>query len=135
MVGPMANPVASLLRQHDELLARLDATVARLAALTAPLRELLAYLETEVDGHFVVEEQVLFPKLAGSAAVAPEAIPLFVEEHAAARAHARALGEALQHGTVACQVAAAEALIDLLRAHVAKEDAMLLAVAAVTPHL
>ncbi|MEB2283741.1 MAG: hemerythrin domain-containing protein [Myxococcales bacterium] len=131
----MKGEVATLLRQHDETLASLDAIAERLAALAAPLRELVAYFEAEMEEHFAVEEERLFPQLAACADVAPDTIPLLVAEHGAARARLGELAEALAHGSVASQVAAAESLIDLFRAHVAKEDAMLLAVAVVTPDL
>ncbi|MCC6765909.1 MAG: hemerythrin domain-containing protein [Deltaproteobacteria bacterium] len=131
----MEETIALLLRQHDELLACLDATARELAALTAPLARFVTRLEAELDGHFTVEEQTLFPKLAASADVTPGTIALVLDEHAAVRARTRALAEAVDHGSVAQRVAAAESLIDLLRAHVAKEDAMLLAVAAAIPNL
>lgn len=117
------------------MLAHLEAVGQNLAALAEPLRALVAYLQTEADGHFVVEERMLFPKLVAHADVETGTVSLLVDEHAAVRTSTCQLDEALQHGTVACQVAAAEALIDLLRAHVAKEETMLLAVAAVTPNL
>lgn len=127
----MDDAIGDLLNQHDALLRRLDDTAARLAALTVPLLELLAYLESEVEEHFTLEEHGLFPVLARDPTLPSDTLPLLVGEHARARAQHRALGEALRHGSVASQVRAAETLIDLLRAHVAKEDGVL-AVAAAT---
>lgn len=126
----MSDAIDHLLRQHDELLARLDDAAGRLAALTVPLLELLAYLETEVAGHFTREEQGLFPVLARDAILPADAWTVFVEEHASARARYAELADALRHGSVARQVGTAEDLIDLLRAHVAKEDAVLTVAAA-----
>jgi hypothetical protein len=45
----------------------------------------------------------------------------------------RALGDALDHGGGASRVTAAEAIVDLLRSHVAQEHAVLFAVAVSTP--
>lgn len=126
----MSDAIGDLLSQHDELLTRLDDTAARLAALTVPLLELLAYLETEVEAHFACEEHGLFPVLARDATLPADAWRLLVDEHAAARGRYAELADALRHGSVARQVAAAEDLIDLLRAHVAKEDAVLTVAAA-----
>lgn len=126
----MDDAIGDLLRQHDELLVRLDDTAARLAALTMPLLDLLAFLEGEVEGHFTREEHGLFPVLARGPLLPADTLALLVEEHATARAHHAELAEALRHGSVARQVHAAESLIDLLRAHVAKEDAVLTVAAA-----
>lgn len=127
----MDDAIGDLLGQHDELLVRLDDTAARLAALAVPLLELLKYLESEVDGHFTSEEHGLFPVLARETLLPADTRALLIEEHAAARAQRAELADALRHGSVARQVGAAETLIDLLRAHVAKEDGVL-AVAAAT---
>jgi len=127
----MDDAIGDLLHQHDDLLARLDDTAARLATLTVPLLELLAYLESEVEGHFALEEGALFPVLEHDPTLPADMLPLLIDEHAMARAQHRELAEALRYGSVASQVRAAEAVIDLLRAHVAKEDAVL-AVAAAT---
>jgi hemerythrin-like domain-containing protein len=121
----MDDAIGDLLRQHDDLLVRLDDTAARLATLTVPLLELLAYLESEVEGHFALEEGALFPVLEHDPALPADTLPRLIDEHATARAQHRHLAEALRYGSVASQVRAAEALIDLLRAHVAKEDAVL----------
>lgn len=129
----MDDAIGDLLRQHDTLLVRLDDTAARLVALTVPLLELLAHLEAEVEGHFALEENALFPVLAGEALLPADTRALFVAEHAAARARRAELADALRHGSVASQVLAAETLIDLLRAHVAKEDAVLTVAAATLP--
>ena len=129
----MDDAIDDLLGQHDALLARLDDTAARLAALTMPLLELVAYLEGEVEAHFACEEHGLFPVLARDATLPAHTRALLLEEHAAARAQHAELAEALRHGSVARQVRAAENLIDLLRAHVAKEDAVLTVAAATLP--
>ncbi len=129
----MDDAIGELLGQHDALLVRLDDTAERLAALTVPLLELLAYLESEVEGHFACEERGLFPVLAREALLPADTRALLIEEHAAARAQRAELGAALRHGSVASQVRAAETLIDLLRAHVAKEDGVLAVAAATLP--
>lgn len=129
----MDDAIDDLLGQHDDLLARLDDTAARLAALTMPLLELVTYLEGEVEGHFACEEHGLFPVLACDATLPADAQALLVEEHARVRALRAELAEALRHGSVARQVGATEDLIDLLRAHVAKEDAILRVAAATLP--
>ncbi len=126
----MDDPVALLLRQHDELLARLATASERFATMTAGLVELAAYLDSEVVGHFALEERALFPVVSRYADAGPGTLTLLRDEHAAARCQLAELGEALRSGDVAEQVRIAAGIIDHLRAHVAKEDAMLLAVAA-----
>jgi hemerythrin-like domain-containing protein len=131
MVARMPNPLPLLLRQHDELLAKLDAGAAALAAVDAPLAEVVAYLELELETHFGIEERELFPSLAGRADIGSDTIALLLTEHTQARALVGELSRALRHGSVADRARLAQDVIDLLRAHVAKEDAMLLVVAAV----
>ena len=128
MVGRMRDPVPLLLRQHDELLVRLAAAEDGLAAATAPLA---AYLEAELAPHFAIEETELFPRLVGCAAIEPETIPLLLAEHRRARVLVGELAHTSGKDAVAERTRVARDIIDLLRAHVAKEDAMLLAVAAV----
>ena len=128
----MDDTIAVLERQHCELLARLEATADRLAALALPLLELLAYLEGEVGAHFALEERTLFPILARHPELAAGSLPVMEQEHASARTRVAELAEALRHGTVASQVGAVEAIIDILRAHIAKEDTVLFALARLT---
>jgi hemerythrin-like domain-containing protein len=119
-------------QQHCALLARLDATAEQLAALTLPLLDLLTYLEGDVGAHFTLEERALFPILARHPELAAGPLPVMEEEHASFRALLGRLGDALRHGTVASQVGVVESLIDLLRAHIAKEDTVLFALARLT---
>jgi len=130
--GAMDDTLEALEEQHCELLDRLEATEKRLAALTTPFLELLVYLEREVGAHFALEEQALFPVLARHPEVAAGALPTMMEEHATLRARLGELGEALRHGSVASQVALVEAITDLLRAHIVKEDTVLFALARLT---
>ena len=124
----MCDPVPVLLRQHDELLARLASAEDGMTAATAPLA---AYLAVELGPHFALEENELFPRLAGCREVAPGTIPLLLREHVRARALTLELAVADRQGTAADRLRITREIIDLLRAHVAKEDAMLLAVAVV----
>lgn len=128
MVALVNDPVSVLLRQHDELLARLAGAEDGLAAATAPLA---AYLEAELGPHFALEETELFPRLVGCSEIAPETIPLLLAEHRRARVLVGELARAIGEDAIAERVRVAREVIDLLRAHVAKEDAMLLAVAVV----
>jgi len=128
----MDDTIDVLGQQHCELLARLDATADRLAALALPLLELLAYLEREMGTHVALEERALFPVLARHPELAAGPLPIMEQEHAIFRARTGELADALRYGTVASQVGAVEAIIDLLRAHLAKEDTVLFAVARTT---
>lgn len=125
----MTDPVPELLRQHDELLAKLDEAAAGLGTAEPPLAALVAYLASELEGHFETEERRLFPRLAGRTDVTPDTIALLIAEHEQARRLVSELAEALRRGG-AGRAQRAQEVIDFLRAHVAKEDAMLLAVAA-----
>ena len=78
-----------------------------------------------------VDWDAAFPRLAGCCEVAPGTIPLLLTEHVRARALTRELAVADRQGTAADRLRIMREIIDLLRAHVAKEDAMLLAVAVV----
>ena len=122
--------------QHQDVLARLAEVEARLEPdTTAAAADLAAYLEREVLDHFVLEEEALFPQLALHIGVDGGPLAVMNAEHAEFRSLLEDLGVALRAGDVAAQRHNTEALIELLRGHIFKEDHVLfpLALRLLTP--
>jgi hemerythrin-like domain-containing protein len=128
----MSDTIDVLIRQHLDVLVRLDGVAEQFAALCAPLEEFLTFLGDELDRHFTLEEEAFFPVLARHRRFEEGAVRLMQEEHVACRDLAGKLDAAVRHGTVAAQVETTQAIIDLLRSHIAKEDTILFALARVT---
>ena len=85
------------------------------------IREVHAILTTTVRAHNENEEAALFPLLAD---LAPSAV--FVQEHHELRALEQRLGRELEdEQSEQAVVATALAIVELLRSHIAREDAVL----------
>ena len=123
------DPLHRFEAEHEEALAAL----ARLEAAALALRRgepgaphLAAacavhnLLTSAVKDHNESEERALFPLIGDGAPVAP-----FVEEHGALRELERQLGLALASGAAGRVPAPALAIVDLLRAHIARENVVL----------
>ena len=127
----MTATIELLSTQHQDVLAHLAAVEAEtMAREGSNLAEFAAYLENEVVQHFRLEEQALFPLLAGH--LSPEQGPLAVmhAEHASFRELLAGLTNALRAGNRDAQRTHAAQLIELLRGHIAKEDQVLFPMAA-----
>ncbi|HUI24507.1 MAG TPA: hemerythrin domain-containing protein [Candidatus Kryptonia bacterium] len=122
----MTQTIELLSTQHQDVLAHLATVESTLrTADTASLAAFATYLENEVGRHFDLEEQALFPALARH--LSPDSGPLAVmnAEHALFRELLAGLAAAVRANDVAAQRAHAAELVDLLRAHIAKEDHVL----------
>jgi len=122
----MTATIELLSTQHQDVLAYLASVEAEMMTRAGSnLAEFAAYLQNEVMQHFTIEEQALFPLLAGH--LSPEQGPLAVmhAEHASFRERLAALATALRAGNRDAQRTHAAELIELLRGHIAKEDHVL----------
>jgi hemerythrin-like domain-containing protein len=90
------------------------------AANVVIARELLRMLQTDVREHNEAEERALFPALTDDPTVT-----VFIEEHRRLRELERELAESLRAGDRLRIARTALAIVDLLRAHIAREDGML----------
>jgi len=117
--------------QHQDVLTRLDEVERALGAgENAALAPFASYLAQEVAHHFEIEEQALFPLLAGH--IGSEQGPLAVmnAEHASFRELLRQLSDDLDSGRPGQAQQYAREIVDLLRGHIAKEDQVLFPMAA-----
>jgi hemerythrin-like domain-containing protein len=124
------DPLRRLEAEHREALAallRLELAALALEAGAPPephlqtVREVLAILTTAVRAHNESEEAALFPVLADQA---PSAV--FVDEHRELRALEQRLGHELDEPrSVRAIAATALAIVELLRAHITREDEVL----------
>jgi hemerythrin-like domain-containing protein len=109
--------------QHREVLARLEEVESKMGGESVD--GFAAYLSDEVAYHFRLEEEALFPILGRH--LGTEAGPLAVmnAEHEEFRALLARLQSSMGAGQIGEQEACARELIELLRAHIAKEDGVL----------
>ena len=124
------DPLRRLEAEHREALAallRLELAALALEARAPPephlatVREVLTILTTAVRAHNESEEAALFPVLADQA---PSAV--FVEEHRELRALEQRLAQALEAPQSERAIGAtALAIVELLRAHITREDEVL----------
>jgi hemerythrin-like domain-containing protein len=123
----MMSTIESLCRQHQEVLAQLDAVEAELNApgSGANLKAFAGYLEAEVMHHFAVEEQALFPVLARHLSQTQGPLAVMNAEHTSFRELVNDLDAGVRSGDYGRQRSAAQDLIELLRGHIAKEDQVL----------
>ena len=118
----MTTTMQLLSMQHQDVLARLTAVEAVLGdADDRLLTAFASYLEGEVVHHFGLEEQALFPVLARHLSSTQGPLAVMHAEHA----EFRELLNSLRSGGSAGQRTYARSVIDLLRAHIAKEDHVL----------
>jgi len=119
--------------EHQEALGQLDRLEVAARGLRARAdhgaqfevaRAVHQFLIGAVRAHNDREERALFPLLGDEAPTG-----LFVEEHGTLRGLERELDAALQAADAERSAAAALALVDLLRAHIAREDVVLFPVA------
>lgn len=126
------HPIATFMDEHQAILKHLERLAELTAASTLPepaeLEELsqLASRLIEVEPHHQREEQVLFPALQELGIHGPPEV--MASEHV----RLRALKHALARCLLGCSASAwpdaratAEALIEMLREHIAKEDGVL----------
>jgi hemerythrin-like domain-containing protein len=127
----MTATIDLLTAQHQHVLARLAAVEVETANGDASnLTTFAAYLDDEVARHFALEEQALFPLLARHLSQAQGPLAVMNAEHATFRDLLARLTDALRAGDRAAQLADVRELIELLRAHIAKEDSVLFPMAA-----
>lgn len=119
----MSATIEILGSQHQTVLARLDEIAV--APAGAPLEDFLAFLEGEVQEHFGLEETFLFPALARHRHLAEGPVAVMEAEHREFRALVAELGVALRASRADSAAAAARTVIELLRAHIYKEDHVL----------
>lgn len=127
MTDAMQDPFRVFEEEHQHALAeleRLERAVEglqigeRLDEHLAAVRHAHAFLSSAVRGHNEREEQALFPFLGEDAPT-----PLFVAEHEQLRTLERALLAALEGGDARhAVIEPALEVIDLLRAHIHRED-------------
>jgi len=124
-----ADPLARFEREHQEALAALDRLERAAHELDRPgkhdtdlaaAREVCAFLSGPVKAHNENEELALFPELGGDAPTTP-----FAQEHVALWRLERELETALGAADAPAAATAARAVIDLLRAHIARENEVL----------
>jgi hemerythrin-like domain-containing protein len=127
----MTATIELLSTQHQDVLARLTGVEAEITARDGfDLAPFAAYLEDEVAHHFAIEEQALFPLLAGYLGEEEGPLAVMNAEHAAFRELLADLTTALRSRDRDAQRAHAAELVQLLRAHIAKEDQVLFPMAA-----
>lgn len=123
----MSTTVEILGAQHQEVLQELRKVESLLgdAAQHQAVAQFAAFLEGDVLAHFGIEEQALFPVLGRH--LPPSGGPLAVmnAEHESFRDLLHGLGSAVRDGDGERERACARNIIDLLRAHIAKEDNVL----------
>ncbi len=112
--------------QHQDVLARLAAVEAELETPgDHDLTAFSTYLESEVMHHFTLEEQALFPPLARHLGTTQGPLAVMEAEHAEFRALLQGLTAAVRAAAHGAQRAIAGEIIELLRAHIHKEDHVL----------
>jgi len=117
--------------QHQDVLARLTAVEADIVGRQdTDLADFTAYLETDVAQHFALEERALFPAMARHLGLDHGPLAVMNAEHASFRELLSKLADVVRGGDRAAQRAHAGALIELLRAHIYKEDHILFPMAA-----
>ncbi|MBI2537750.1 MAG: hemerythrin domain-containing protein [Gemmatimonadetes bacterium] len=124
------DPLVRFSMEHEQALAALDRLERAATALAhgdpaephlRTVREVCETLTGAVRQHNENEERALFPLLGEDAPVAP-----FVQEHVALRQLEQRLGQALEGPTPERDIPpVAHALVDLLRAHIQREDEVL----------
>jgi hemerythrin-like domain-containing protein len=120
----MSTLIDLLVRQHTEVLARIDRDVGNFDDPQVA-GAFLDFLENDVVSHFRLEEDLLFPELAAVPSIAGGPLRVMNAEHAAFRdllAAGKDARERREHGALAT---AATDLAALLRAHIAKENQVL----------
>lgn len=128
--GPVTgDPLVRFQAEHQEalaVLARLEGAALALQRGSDPAPQLAAVLEahaflsTAVRTHNDNEERALFPLLGDDAPTA-----VFVEEHRLLRELEEELAKAARKGDTAATAGAALETVELLRAHIAREDEVL----------
>jgi len=127
----MTATIELLNTQHQDVLARLTHVEAGIMAADGfDLAPFAAYLEDEVAHHFAIEEHALFPLLARHLSQEQGPLAVMNAEHAAFRQLLAGLTSALRAGDRDAQRTHAAELVQLLRAHIAKEDQVLFPMAA-----
>jgi hemerythrin-like domain-containing protein len=121
----MHSTIATLAQQHRMVLARLDEVEAGAPGHTATLQQFLAFLGSEVEEHFGLEEEALFPVLARHPHLAAGPVAVMNAEHHEFRALVGELATALRTPGAGRPDPVARAIITLLRAHIDKEDHVL----------
>jgi hemerythrin-like domain-containing protein len=119
----MIATIELLSKQHQEVLAQLAEAETRLEA--GDLSAFAAYLEGDVVLHFSIEEGALFPVMERYLSVDQGPLAVMHAEHASFRELLRHLGAGVRAADRNQQRICARDLIELLRAHIAKEDQVL----------
>jgi hemerythrin-like domain-containing protein len=122
----MTATIDLLSTQHQDVLAHL--AVVESETLThddSDLAGFATFLEGEVLQHFTLEEQALFPLLAGHLSPTQGPLAVMHAEHARFRELLAGLANALRDGNRNTQRTLAAEIIELLREHIAKEDHVL----------
>ncbi len=109
--------------QHREVLVWLADVEPKLGMES--LEGFAAYLSGEVAHHFRLEEEALFPLLGRHLGTDAGPLAVMNAEHEEFRSLLARLQELVAGGQIAEQAACARELIELLRAHIAKEDGVL----------
>jgi len=114
-------------RQHQEVLARLAAVERGFSACgtNGELSDFVSYLEREVAEHFTLEEEALFPVLARHLGLTQGPLAVMTAEHATFRELMHRLSASVRSGDAEQQRTRALDVVELLRAHIAKEDNVL----------
>jgi hemerythrin-like domain-containing protein len=128
--GPVTgDPLVRFQAEHQEalmVLGRLEGAALALrratdaAANLAPVLEAHAFLSTAVRAHNDNEERALFPLLGDDAPTA-----VFIEEHRELRVLEAELARVARAGDVRRTADVALEVVELLRAHIAREDDVL----------
>ena len=127
----MTFAMETLTRQHQDVLARMDVLEGELiSGQAADLEGFVRYLQAEVVQHFAIEEHALFPVLARHLSSDQGPLAVMHAEHADFRDLLGRIADALRVADVDQQRVCAQQLIELLRAHIAKEDRVLFPMAA-----
>jgi hemerythrin-like domain-containing protein len=126
----MTDPLVRFSMEHEQALAALDRLERAAVALAArdpaephlrTVREVCDTLVTTVREHNDNEERLLFPLICDDAPCTP-----FIEEHVALRELERRLQQALDGPHPERDIPpVAHALVDLLKAHIQREDDVL----------
>lgn len=125
----IARTIDVLVQQHRAVLDRLEEVEAVTPSRPA-LKELLVFLQSEVEEHLVLEEEALFPVLARRPQLAAGPLAVMDAEHQELRALTTELAAALGTGASSDPGVAAARIAALLRAHIDKEDRVLFPLAA-----
>ncbi len=122
---------ANLSREHQVVLSRLGELEDALKDLDlAVLEDVLRFFEVDLPLHRRKEEEILFPALARHIGDEGGPISVMLAEHETEKAHVedlkRAVNELKSGGNAGGAVrSSATAILDLLRAHIQKEDEIL----------